>query len=228
MLIYDQVKTMAVEFVFKPGDRINEGALARKLGVSRTPLREVLNRLSAEKLFTFVHGEGFYCRTLEPKEIFDLYECRNAIECAAIRLACQRASEEELHQLAEDLDKYGMSIKNLTIAQACKRDEAFHLGIAKLSQNNVLVNQLQSINERIRYVRWISMSQGKAKKTKGEHQQMVEALLGRKPEEAVIIMTQHIDRRMEQIVDVVGAGLANIYMASMEDIKSRTFKEVSS
>lgn len=48
--VYQQLKAMAVSYELKPGERLNEGELAKRLGVSRTPLREALNRLNTEGL----------------------------------------------------------------------------------------------------------------------------------------------------------------------------------
>ena len=59
--LYDQLASMAIGYAFKPGERLNEVALARQLGVSRTPLREALNRLVVEKLLRFLPGKGFFC-----------------------------------------------------------------------------------------------------------------------------------------------------------------------
>ncbi|HSG95230.1 MAG TPA: GntR family transcriptional regulator, partial [Afifellaceae bacterium] len=65
---------MAVEYRFKPGERLNESDLSKGLGVSRTPLREALNRLVAEGYLAFRPGQGFFCRGLSPSDLFDLYD----------------------------------------------------------------------------------------------------------------------------------------------------------
>ena len=54
--VYEQVRTMAANFEFKPAERINESVLSKKLGASRTPLREAMNRLVAEGLLVFEGG----------------------------------------------------------------------------------------------------------------------------------------------------------------------------
>ncbi|MCB2140803.1 MAG: GntR family transcriptional regulator, partial [Rhodobacteraceae bacterium] len=89
--LYAAVKARAAAFEIRPGERINEVALARELAASRTPLREALNRLVAERLIDFVPGQGFYCRALDVEGIGQLYELRRALEVLAIRLACERA-----------------------------------------------------------------------------------------------------------------------------------------
>lgn len=94
--LYDHIKDRAISFSFKPGERINEVDLAKKLGASRTPLREALNRLTAEGLLTFERGRGFFCRDLKPREIFELYQLRSTLEVTSARLACELATDDEL------------------------------------------------------------------------------------------------------------------------------------
>jgi DNA-binding GntR family transcriptional regulator len=78
--IHRELRGMAVSYQFLPGERLNEAILAKDLGVSRTPLREALNRLTAEGFFTFSANQGFFRKPLEVKEIFDH---RRAVGCAA-------------------------------------------------------------------------------------------------------------------------------------------------
>jgi DNA-binding GntR family transcriptional regulator len=104
---YGRLKARVVGFGIRPGERLNEVALAREIGVSRTPLREALNQLVAERLIDFRPGTGFVCRPLEPKTIFDLYELRQVIEVTAVRLAIMRASDEDLRAVRADLFRDG-------------------------------------------------------------------------------------------------------------------------
>src|ERR1700743_403542 len=85
--VYEQLKAMAISYEFKPGERLNEGELAKRLGVSRTPLREALNRLNTEGFLRFTPGKGFFCRELDAHEIFALYALRQSIEVAGERFA---------------------------------------------------------------------------------------------------------------------------------------------
>jgi len=94
--VYDELKAMAINYALRPGERLNEIELSKRLGVSRTPLREALNRLSTEGFLRFIPGRGFYCRELNPKEIFDLFELRKAIEISGVRLSTHRAKAERI------------------------------------------------------------------------------------------------------------------------------------
>lgn len=94
--IYGIVKEFAIDFRFRPGEKINEVELAAQLGVSRTPVRAALNRLESDGFVASVPNKGFYARELTPDAVRDLYELRAAIEKAAFVLACQRASDHEI------------------------------------------------------------------------------------------------------------------------------------
>lgn len=223
--IYDQVKAMAVSFRLRPGDRLNEVALSKDLGVSRTPLREALNRLVAERLFDFRPGQGFFCRPLDPQGVFDLFELRQIIEVAAVRAACEKATDDELQMLRDDLYATGLDITGLAVEEAVSRDEAFHLGIARLSGNAELLQTLTRINERIRYIRWISMSLDRVQRSKSEHKRVMQALLERDADEAAQALSAHIAKRMDQVQDAVRHGISSIYMEGSQDIATRIIEE---
>ena len=222
--IYDRLKAQVVGFSIRPGDRLNEGALARALGVSRTPLREALNRLLAERLVMFQPGVGFFCRKLEPREIFDLYELRSVIETTAIRSACARGLDEDLNALSEDTLRHGLDITGLTVAEATARDEAFHMGIARMSGNQALTSVLANINDRIRFIRCVNMA-ARVSESKNEHVAVLSELLGRDADAASQNLEQHIAQRMDQVVSAVKEGISNIYMDGPDALMSRVLED---
>src|SRR5882672_10806283 len=99
--IYERLKTMAITFAIRPDARVNEVELSKALNVSRTPLREALNRLMVEGFLTRAPNKGFIGRPLDAKQIYDLYELRAALETGIARLACERASDEDLAELED-------------------------------------------------------------------------------------------------------------------------------
>ena len=222
--IYARLKARVVGFAIRPGERLNEVSLARDLEVSRTPLREALNRLMAERLVEFRPGAGFFCRALEPQAIYDLYELRKIIETSAVMLACQRADAEGLKMLYEETISRGLDITGLTVAEAATRDEAFHLGIARLSGNGELVAHLQTINDRIRFIRWVNMATRVAA-SKREHLAVLESLMRRDADRAGDLLSSHISQRMDQVVAAVKEGITNIYMAGPDELMARVLEE---
>jgi len=212
--VYTELKAMAVRFDLKPGERLNEGDLAKRLGVSRTPLREALNRLNTEGFLRFTPGKGFFGRELDPHEIFDLYELRAAIEVASIRLAVTRAQDAAIDELLTFLDRTGPDPGDRDLFELVEFDEHFHEGLITMSGNSEMLRVLKNINDRIRFVRWIDMDRINRSKTQAEHRAVLESLKRRDEEACVDLLTRHISRRLDQITSAIKEGYAHIYMSS--------------
>jgi DNA-binding GntR family transcriptional regulator len=207
--IYERIKTMAMTFAIRPGERVNEVELAKALNVSRTPLREALNRLMVEGFLTRARNRGFSGRPLDAKQVFDLYELRKVLEISTVRLACERATDEELIEL-ENFVKASIDRRDQENASGLLAlDEQFHERVAVLSRNHEIVRSLQAINARIQYVRWLDMQK---RQTQQEHMRIVKALKTRDAAKAAALVEGHISRRLDQIVDVIREGYAEIYM----------------
>ncbi|MFZ2103254.1 MAG: GntR family transcriptional regulator [Oricola sp.] len=218
--IYLSLKEMTVNFGVRPGERLNEVALARELDASRTPLREALNRLAAEKLIEFRPGKGFFCRDLDAQSIYDLYELREAVECAAVRKACERASDADIAGLKEKLYANGLTYVGKTIREVTENDEVFHVGIAELSGNAEFAHQIRRINEKIRFIRWVDMA-ARVMGTKDEHRKIMKAIEDRDADAAAALMRRHIVKRMDQIVAAVKEGYSSIYVGGPEELFER-------
>lgn len=219
--LYARLRQMAANFEFMPDARINESALSAELSASRTPIREALNRLVAEGFLTFQSGRGFFCRSLSPSRILDLYEARVAIECEALRHATTRASDEEIAALVEYLDEIEPEYTNCDdTIRLLEMDEAFHLRLAKLSKNEELVRMLENLNGRIRYVRLIDLkamhSRTPVATGKGAslaaHRQIAVALIRRDVVQATTAMRNHIERRREEATEAVRRAYAQLYV----------------
>ena len=218
--VYEEVKNLAISYAIKPGSRLNEGEIARSLGVSRTPVREALNRLTAAGFLSFTPSQGFFRKPFDATEVFDLYEMRQAIEMSSARLAAARASDEGLQELQDFL---AVSAQAPDTPQApgtpqvdrlVRLDEEFHERIVKLSGNAEMLSCLRNINDRIRFFRWVDMESGRRRNTQEEHRQVLAALRARDGEGAAAVMHAHIARRRDQIVAQVREGYARIYVGA--------------
>ena len=219
--VYDRLRQMAVDFEFKPDERINESTLSDTLGASRTPLREALNRLVAEGFLTFQNGRGFFCRSLSPERIVELYEARQAIECEALRRSVQRASGEDIQAVVDYLDRTEPHYETCrSAAELLEMDEDFHIRLARLSGNSELVGMLRNINDRIRYVRLIDLKMIAAKKQivknhgaqLSAHRVILNALAARDEAAAVLAMRNHIERRREEATEAVRIAYSQLYV----------------
>jgi len=219
--VYVTLRQMAADFAFKPDQRINESELALLLKASRTPVREALNRLVAEGFLTFQSGRGFFCRSLSPQRILDLYEARVAIECEALRLTCLRAKTEKIEALSEYLDKIEPKYATCDdVIILLEMDEEFHLRLAKLSQNAELETMLRNLNDRIRYIRMIDLKRMRSKDNTetpplSAHRMILNAVLKRKPVKAEKALRDHIERRREEATEAVRIAYSQLYVPDL-------------
>lgn len=209
--LYGTVKAMAVTFHFPPGDRINEVELARQLGSSRTPLREALNRVASEGLLFAVPNRGFHARLLNASDVVSLYEYRSVVEVAAIRFACERASDAGITALSA-FARAGVPAggSETPALRQLRFDEAFHERVAALSGNAEILRAVTALNERIRFVRWIGLHKGTQSDLPEGHLAILEGLERRDAEAAVALIGAHVGERLARIAELVRESHAEI------------------
>jgi DNA-binding GntR family transcriptional regulator len=213
--VYRELREMAITFEIRPGERLNEIALAKRLGVSRTPLREAFNRLSSEGFLTFSANHGFFRKSLDVKEIFDLYEFRQKLELVAVRLAVERATAGQLTEIARFLEQSAKEVPTRTTVELVTLDESFHEQVMSLCGNEEMLRSLRNINGRIRYVRWVDMD-GRRSVTQGQHKAILKKLQDRDADGAATLMSDHIAQRRESIVENVEKCYGKIYVSAAQ------------
>jgi len=221
--IYERIKAMVTTFALPPGERINEVELARQLGVSRTPVREALARVAAEGFLTATPLRGFSVRALDAQHILELYEYRSTVELGVIRLACQRAGDAALAGLLAFAE--ASRDRPETDEQAIAllwHDEEFHERLAQLSENAEFLRSVRSMNERLRFARWLDL-RARRLDTRQDHPDIVRALQARDLAQAEDLMRHHIDHHYDHIIELTRRGYAEIYMgnALADDAQAR-------
>jgi DNA-binding GntR family transcriptional regulator len=173
------------------GMRISEGRVAARLSMSRTPVREALLRLHAER-FVERHLEGGY-RVNHPRAraMHELYDVRRALELFALRCAVEQHERERLVELREDWAAMAADMPEPG-PDFVLLDEAFHNELAAAGGNGELVDALQRVAERIRPVRTHDfLMAGRIAATIAEHEGILDATLAGDPR-AVTLLDEHI------------------------------------
>lgn len=175
--VADRLRTMITEGRLAPGVRLNERVLCEALGVSRTPLREALKVLAAERLVELNPNRGASVVALSRADVEQLFELMGALEGLAGQLAAGRRSEAELAEIR------AMHFEML--AAHARRDlpgyydlnRRIHLAISRCARNSMLSETYDSVNTRIQNLRFRSnFNQDKWNQAVREHQQMLQAL----------------------------------------------------
>jgi DNA-binding GntR family transcriptional regulator len=123
---YNYLKSDLLSGRFAPGERLTEEHLAKSLGVSRTPVREALHKLESEGLVKPLESRGFYVARDSREEMEDLFDIRAALEGYAIRLICERITEETIQQLNELIKKAEDALARKKLDEIFDYNTQFH------------------------------------------------------------------------------------------------------
>ncbi|MEZ0168634.1 GntR family transcriptional regulator [Microvirga sp. TS319] len=209
---YNGLRRLILTYEIKPNEKINELELAKKFGVSRTPVREALSRLVVEQLLRFEPSAGFYRPKISAHEITNLYEFRVFLETEGVRLAVQRAKDEEIHDLMAFWDEFSAK-KNSTKEELIQGDESFHERLVGLGQNPEFVDALRNLNARIHFIRWASLNGPEHEDSYRKHRELLEVLQTRNEKEAIKVLRSIIVKRQEELLDILKEGAAILYIS---------------
>jgi len=161
----------------RPNQRLVESEIAKKLGMSRTPIREALKQLEMQGYLSRLRSGGLIVTDHSPTQIRNLYEIREALETMALRLACQRASREQVDRAAEYHARSLEVIRNRDINQFIELNSAFHNELLSACGNEQLWSLLRTFRDQSfdrRIVRVFTASDWRAMIT--QHQRMLDAV----------------------------------------------------
>jgi DNA-binding GntR family transcriptional regulator len=209
---YEAIRELVIDFQLKPEERINEVQLAQSLNLSRTPVREALNRLASEGFLVFAPNRGFFFRALDIDGLMRIFELRSIVETGSFALACDRASRDELAEMASFWDAALKRYAHGDPDEILDLDERFHLTLASLSHNPEIVQSLTGINARIRFVRRIQIARSPTHpRLVEEHSQLVDALQRRSARAGTTILRHHISLSIEDATMVLKEALFKIF-----------------
>jgi DNA-binding GntR family transcriptional regulator len=188
--LYSRILDAILEGEFEPGESLVEVAVARRFGVSRTPVREALRRLEQDGLVRRVE-RGMVVRERSPEEILDIYEARIVLESSAARAAAQRHTPfdrlrlDKLLRACEEADRADES-------SLVRRNRDFHRGVWEASHNETLRDLLDRLNlHLLRYPATTLTHEGRWEEALAQHAALVEAIAARDEEEAARVAAEH-------------------------------------
>jgi DNA-binding GntR family transcriptional regulator len=176
--------------VYRPGDRLVESDLAERFGVSRTPIREALQRLETQSLLER-DGRSLIVASLDHNQMAELYVVRRELEGLAARLAAQHATEEEIRVLQEMVKADDQLVDDPT--ELAKANRRFHEQIHLASHNRYLVQQLNLVHRTMALMATTSLAaKGRGKIAQSEHKGIVDAISRRDADAAADALKDHI------------------------------------
>jgi DNA-binding GntR family transcriptional regulator len=184
----------------KPGERIVEAELARRLQISRAPIREAARRLENRGLLNWVPRRGFFVRQLKPREVGDLYGFRAALEVYAIQIAAVRATERQLAELEALLESVRTVHADGDGEKLVEIDLAFHRAICAIPNNARLLTAFDNLVSELRLaLSLVNRGFQTGERLSTSHAGLVAALRQRDPEKAKIELMAHLDHSCEVV-----------------------------
>jgi len=176
--------------VYRPGDRLVESELAERFGVSRTPVREALQRLETQGLLTR-DGRSLIVASLDHNQMAELYVVRAELEGLAARLAAQHATQEEI-QILQDYVEADAAIVGDPTALA-RSNRRFHRTIHLASHNRYLVQQLDLVYRSMALMATTSLAvKGRGEPALQEHRTIIDAISARDGDAASAALKAHL------------------------------------
>lgn len=199
---YEGLKRIILEHQVPLGGKLNEAELAAALGISRTPVREAINRLEKEGLVQIFPQRGAFVVRFSEKDVFELFLIRENLEGLAANLAAEKMNEDGLAKLESCIQGFEEPFTKSAIRRYAKEDFRFHQTIVALSDCQRLIKVVSTLYDHIRIFRLTRLGLSIRMKTSlAEHRLLVEAFQKRDREEAEQIMRQHIRHVREGVME---------------------------
>jgi DNA-binding GntR family transcriptional regulator len=199
---YDLIRERIVTLQLLPGEQIDEAALEKGLSIGRTPIREALQRLAAEKLLDSVPGRGFYVRAISIDDVKSLFEALTTLERFAVHLAAQRIHKEQIKRLSGVSDRHKAAMVRQDFLKVTILNSEFHHIIHESAHNTFLQNALKSFHhqaERLAYLTYTKEAHPKGmedfnQKAIQDHETLIQCFVSGDGEMAVETITKHFLR----------------------------------
>ena len=193
-MAYEFLKSSVLSGHFTPGERLTEEHLAKKLGVSRTPIREALHKLESEGLIKLLETRGFIVSRDSKDEVEELFELRAILEGYALRVISEKISEEDLKQLERLVAGAEDALRRKRMEEVFKWNTKFHdtlhgIVVDKKRLHRLLVNIRKYV---LRYRRDTLQYPDGGKRAVDGHRKILLALRLKDPDLCERMMREHI------------------------------------
>jgi GntR family transcriptional regulator, rspAB operon transcriptional repressor len=199
-MIYSDLRAQILSLERRPGEAISEAEIALSYGVSRTPVREAILKLSDEGLLEIFPQSGIIVSRIAVAALPEAIIIRKALEETTARLAAERATSSQILALRATLERQREAEAARDSEAFHQADEAFHATIAEIAGHPGIWRLIQQVKVHVdRYRRLTLPQRGRIAQVISEHEAIVTAIEAHDPERARIAMDQHLERLLDSI-----------------------------
>lgn len=175
--IAEALEQLIFDGTFADGDRLDEVQLAERFDVSRTPVREALQRLALSGLVEAIPRRGVFVRQPGPVELIEMFEVMAELEAVCARLAATRISDAALRELHRTNERCNAAVAAQDADGYYRENERFHAILYRQSGNEFLEQECHRLHKRLQPFRRMQLRlRGRLKQSMGEHEGIVAAL----------------------------------------------------
>lgn len=203
-VVFNTLREAILKGDLKPGERLMELQLAAKLGVSRTPIREAIRMLEQEGLAVTIPRKGAEVARMTLKDMEDVLEIREALDELAVRIACEKITDEQLKKLISVKEEFEMNTRSGDLKKIAESDERFHDIIYEATGNPKLVVMLNNLREQVyRYrVEYIKNPEHYPVLI-AEHEAIVDGVKNHDAQKARGAMHEHVENQVKAVKEVI-------------------------
>lgn len=192
--IYDILKDQIINNLRPPGSKIKIEEIEKEYEISKTPLKEALNKLKYEGYVTVKPRSGTYVAEPSTEEIIQVYDLRQAIEWKAIQLAVPNIPTAELLKLKKDVLYAEEKIQEGEYSYFFDTDIRLHKMIIDYANNKYIENVKDTIDGHIQWFRILGATKkSRPHKSSVRHQEIIEAILERDIEKSAELIKIHLE-----------------------------------
>ena len=199
-VVFQTLRKAILRGELKPGERLMEIALAHKLGVSRTPVREAIRMLEQEGLVIMIPRKGAQVAQITMKDLNDVLEVRMGLEELAMQFACKRITPEQVAELRRALLEIERLLATDDVTALAQADVDFHDIIYRATDNRRLNQIINNVREQMYRYRVEYLKDSRIRGTLlQEHREIYQAVAARDTEKARAYIRQHIMNQQQSI-----------------------------
>ena len=197
--IADDLEGLIFDGTFADGDRLDEVQLAARFSVSRTPVREALQRLAQSGLVEQFPRRGVFVRQPGPVELIEMFEVMAELEAVSARLAASRISDKALADLHAANERCKQAVEAQDTDGYYRENEQFHAILYRQSGNSFLEQECLRLQRRLQPFRRVQLRlRGRMKQSMAEHEAIVVAIEDGDGDEAASVIRQHVSVQGEK------------------------------
>jgi DNA-binding GntR family transcriptional regulator len=190
---------------FQPGERLDQEKIAEELGVSRTPLREAIAALESEGLLESKPHRGVFVIKVTRKDIREVFALRALLEGEVARQATSSITDIVLDRLEASLKEAQKEYADGNYVAQFEADRHFHETLRQFTENHLLKEVLDGVNNRISAVRRFAQTRPGVhiEEFAQEHFAILEAVRQRDGEQAAALMRVHLEKSASRVAELM-------------------------